>query len=257
MIKLTTLGAGTFFANINQTASSYLLEIDNKKILVDCGPGTLVRLSQVGVKPDDLDFVFITHFHTDHTSDLFPLFMNYSLENTFAPKESRKFPKFYGPEGIGEYMLGLSKLSELLSVEGWEKIPFINVKSEQSFGKFIVKAFKVKHEAFNFAARAYAYRFECGNKVITFSGDSAKCGGIEKACNNADIFVCDCSFPKNMVGNVHMNTEEIGIISQQNNVKKLVLTHFYPFFDQKVMVTQIKENFSGEIIVSKDLMEIL
>ncbi|MBD3280926.1 MBL fold metallo-hydrolase, partial [Candidatus Dojkabacteria bacterium] len=61
MIKLTTLGSGTFFVNKDVSASAFLLQVDGKNILIDCGPGTLVKLSEAGFKLEDLDYVFITH----------------------------------------------------------------------------------------------------------------------------------------------------------------------------------------------------
>lgn len=50
----------------------FLLEKDGKRILFDAGLGNakggqlLARLDSAGVKPADIDFVFLTHFHGDH-----------------------------------------------------------------------------------------------------------------------------------------------------------------------------------------------
>ena len=193
MVKLTILGTGTFFANIDQAASAFFLEADNKKVLIDCGPGTLVRLSQIGVSVFDLDAVFITHFHPDHTSDLFPLFMNFRLADIFAEEKPTRFPKFFGPAGIGNYFLKYSELTELHSVENWGKIQFEEVRTSQKIDDLKISSYGVLHKAFNFSAKAYSYRFSYKNKVVVFSGDAARCDGIEKACLGADLFICDCS----------------------------------------------------------------
>src|SRR5262245_41585211 len=37
------------------------------KMQFDAGRGTNMRLSQLGVSPDQLDAIFFTHMHTDHT----------------------------------------------------------------------------------------------------------------------------------------------------------------------------------------------
>ncbi|MBU1088671.1 ribonuclease Z [Patescibacteria group bacterium] len=255
-MKLNILGTGTFFANIDRTASAFLLELENKKILIDCGPGTLVRLSQIKIKPEDLDYVFITHFHPDHTSDLFPLFMNYCLSDLLAPGSINKFPKFFGPEGIDKFLLDYSKNSELLAYDGWTKIEVVDYYSPMNLDKFTVKPFKVVHNPFGLSARAYALRFEINSKTIVFSGDSGDCQGIRDACQNADLFICDASFPKNKTSSTHMNTHEIGDISQEGHVKKIILTHFYPQFDHVDLVAQVKEKFSGEVIKGQDLAEI-
>ena len=255
-IKLTILGTGTFFVNKNITASAYLLEIDGKKILIDCGPGTLMRLSQAGIKLEEIDYIFITHFHADHTSDLFSLFMNYRLTAFFTKENSFKCPQIIGPKGIYKFMLKLSKIFKLPCLENWGKMKFIDVKDTQKIGDITIKAFKVKHVAFGSVANSYAYRFMIGDKIISFSGDSTKCPNLEKACKNADIFVCDTSYSKGKQTLAHMDTEEIGIISQKNQVKKIILIHFYPQTDNIDLVKEVKENFSGEVIKGKDLMTI-
>lgn len=253
--KLTILGTGTFFVDKNRSASAYLLEIDNKKILIDCGSGTLIRLSQIGVKPQDIDFVFITHFHADHTSDLFPLFMNLRLTDFLGTNISLKFPQIIGPKGIYKFILNCSKNYELLSLKNWDKVKFKDIKKEQKISRGItVKAFKVNHIAFGLAANAYAYRFTYKGEVITFSGDSTKCNGIEKACKNADIFVCDASYSKGNGNLAHMDTYDIGEIAQRNKVKKVILSHLYPQTDNVDIVNEVKEKFSNEVIKARDLM---
>ena len=252
-MKLTVLGSGTFFVNKDVTASAFLLDTGKKKILIDCGPGTLVKLAQAGIKIEDLDYVFITHFHPDHTSDLFPLFMNYRLSDTFAPGSITQFPTFFGPEGIDKFFSDYSKITELLSYEGWGKIKVVEFKPVMKLDGITLKSFKVTHEVFNIMTKSYALRFEVGGKTIVFSGDAAMCEGIKDACKNADFFVCDTSYPKDKVTTSHMNTTDIGKISQTGGIKKLILDHFYPQFSKYDLVAEVKENYKGEVIKAKDL----
>jgi len=70
-MKLTFLGAvGTV------TGSKYLLEIENKKILIDCGLFQGIRelrrrnWNPLPFKPEDLDLVVLTHAHIDHSGYL-------------------------------------------------------------------------------------------------------------------------------------------------------------------------------------------
>ena len=39
-------------------------------VLIDCGNGATRRMVEAGLKPEDLDIIFITHMHSDHTVDL-------------------------------------------------------------------------------------------------------------------------------------------------------------------------------------------
>lgn len=255
-MKLTILGVGTFFVNIRRSASAYLLEADGKKILIDCGPGTLMRLSQIGVAPRDLDYIFITHFHADHTSDLFPFFMNLRLLDFYPENKLTKFPEIFGPKGIYKFLLKVSNIYQLPALKNWEKIKFIDIERSQQIGEIKVEAFKVKHNAFGVFAKGYAYRFCFRNKIISFSGDTVRCPGLEKSCKKADLFMCDASYPKGKANTAHMDTKGIGEICQKSKVKKVVLCHQYPQYDNVNLVSEVKEYFSGEVVKGKDLMEI-
>ena len=240
-MKLTFLGTGTFFVQENRTSSAYLLEASGKKILVDCGPGTLYRLAQIGFKLTDLDAVFITHFHPDHTSDLFPLFMNFRLFDLFNPGNVPKFPQFFGPESTDKFLSDYSHLCQLPSYDNWKKISITEYCPTLNLAEIVVKPFKVDHRAFGFSANAYSLRFESEGKTVVFSGDCVDCQGVRDASQNADVFVCDTSSPKNEASPAHMDTLEVGDISQASHVKKLILTHFYPQNDHLDLVSQVKE----------------
>ena len=116
-MKITILGTGSFYANKERSGAAYLLEADGKKILIDCGPGTLFRLSQIGVKPEDIDYVFISHFHADHTSDLFAFQMRFRLNEFFGTKKLEKLPIIYGPNGIKNFTKKLSHAYQLYAFE--------------------------------------------------------------------------------------------------------------------------------------------
>ncbi|MFZ2199217.1 MAG: MBL fold metallo-hydrolase [Microgenomates group bacterium] len=252
-MKLNVLGTGTFFATIDRTASAYVLEWNGKKALIDCGPGTLVRLSQMGIKPEDLNYIFITHFHPDHTSELFPLFMNYRLRDLFDPGSITNFPIIFGPPGIEKYLIEYARMAELPAYEGWGKIVVHDFESKIEIDNAEVKPYKVKHGAFGIMARAYALRFESEGKTVVFSGDTQDCEGIRQACLGADLFVCDASYPKNIKLPAHMNTVEIGEIATNSKVKKIMLTHFYPQYDKIDLVAEVKEKFAGEVEHGQDL----
>ncbi len=49
------------------------IEVNDKKILIDIGISNLSvtkKLAEIGVSSDEIDYVFITHSHTDHTNGL-------------------------------------------------------------------------------------------------------------------------------------------------------------------------------------------
>ena len=69
-MRLTVLGSGTAVPVPERFPAGDLVEHEDHKVMVDCGPGTLRRLAQAGVSPTELDAVLLTHYHTDHCADL-------------------------------------------------------------------------------------------------------------------------------------------------------------------------------------------
>ena len=66
MFTLTVLGSGS-------AGNCALLTTENCRLLVDAGLSArqiVVRLAQVGLAPEALDGVFLTHEHCDHASGL-------------------------------------------------------------------------------------------------------------------------------------------------------------------------------------------
>ena len=71
VFKITILGAGTMVPTKDRNPAGFLVEVGGEKILMDCGFGTIRRMNDLGYKLEDLDLVFVSHFHTDHFADAF------------------------------------------------------------------------------------------------------------------------------------------------------------------------------------------
>ena len=71
----------SLFASLNlpdgipASVSTFLLQIDGKNILFDAGLGafggqTMNRMAALGISPDDINLIYLTHFHVDHIAGL-------------------------------------------------------------------------------------------------------------------------------------------------------------------------------------------
>lgn len=73
-LTLQLLGSGGPDITDKRAASSYLIWIDDKsKILIDVGNSVPLRFAQAGGSIRDLDFIGISHLHSDHIVGLIPL----------------------------------------------------------------------------------------------------------------------------------------------------------------------------------------
>jgi len=253
-MKITILGSGSFLSDTKRFSPSYLLQVKEKNILVDCGSGAMLQLSRLGIEIKDLDYIFTTHFHADHIGELVPLTARYKMLLSLYNFKTTKDMKVVGPQGLKKHYKNLYTdfdHERLLEVSG---VDLIEIKNKMDFQYFKVMPFKVDH----LGLQAYAYRFEANGKIIVFSGDTVMCEGIKKASKDADIFICDCLSPDapEFAKGAHLTSLEIGKLCKESKVKKVVLSHIMPISYKRDLVSDVKKNFSGEVVIAEDLMEI-
>lgn len=68
---LQILGSGGPISDDLRASSGEIVWWKGKsRIMIDAGGGVYLRFGQAGAKLEDLDFMGITHFHTDHVNDV-------------------------------------------------------------------------------------------------------------------------------------------------------------------------------------------
>lgn len=251
-MKITVLGSGTAALRLNRNMSSYLSEIDNKKILFDSGPGTIRQLLRLKVNLLDIDHIFYTHLHNDHINDLPAIIFSNNYGNL-----RKKELNLYGPIKFKKYykilmkkILKIEKLYYSINVKNMKNntiatIPLNNKKN------LIIKSKKSKH-----TDSSVSIRIEYKNKSIVYSGDTDYSDNIINLSNNADLLILECSFPDHKKIYGHLTPSLCGKIASKAKVKRLVLTHFYPECDKVDIKKQCKKEFKGNITVAKDFLKI-
>lgn len=66
--KVTLLGTGVPFPVLDRFGAATLVEAGRERLLFDVGRGATIRLNQISVPIGSINAVFLTHFHSDHTS---------------------------------------------------------------------------------------------------------------------------------------------------------------------------------------------
>jgi ribonuclease BN (tRNA processing enzyme) len=250
-MKVTILGSGSFVTDHQRFGPCFLVQENDKNYLVDCGSGTQIRLSELGLKIKNFEAIFLTHFHPDHTSDFFSLLVQYSifLRNNSGAECGLKV---FGPKGIEEFISSSFRLFDLPQFLGATHPTGAELSPEQQFDGFTVTPFRVEH----LGVEARAYRFVLGGKVIVFSGDTTLCPGIQEAIVGADLVFIDSSLNKDEEPIPHLNTTQIGEICKTGGVKKVILCHIIGYNEKRDLVSEVKETFDGEVVLAKDLLEI-
>jgi len=122
MIQMAVLGSGS-------SGNATLVQCGNTRILVDAGLSAkqlVLRLAMLGVSPDDLDAILITHEHSDHARGIDVLLRKRSI-----PIYANIFTR------------------EALETKMKSEIPWRVFRSGQSFevGELSVQSFKIQHDA--------------------------------------------------------------------------------------------------------------
>ena len=96
---LKILGSGTCVISLKRSSPANYLRIDDKQILVDCGPGTLIQMEKAGLSYKEIDMVFLTYFHIDHVLDLNALIWAYK----WGGLKRKKDLSIIGPAGLRKF----------------------------------------------------------------------------------------------------------------------------------------------------------
>ena len=72
-LEVCVIGSGTGIPHSHRRPPALVARIGDHLVLFDCGAGTLWGLAEVGLDFRDLDWLWFSHFHPDHTGDLVPL----------------------------------------------------------------------------------------------------------------------------------------------------------------------------------------
>jgi ribonuclease BN (tRNA processing enzyme) len=245
-MKVTILGSGSLISSLDHFGPGYLIEHNGKKILVDAGQGLVIQLLKLGIKTEDIDYIFITHFHGDHTADLLPLLLWPKLAQRQGVEINKKI-KVFGQPGIKQFVNDVFAVFRHTPGDFYEVLEL-----EDSIQIEGIKIISIPVIHTNIPA--VAYRFESDNKVVVFSGDCTQCEGIKKASQSADLFIVDSSNPKEVENEIHLNTIQIGKLCEEGSVKKVILSHLTHSVFDRDLVSEVREKYSGEVIMAKDLM---
>src|SRR5437667_12172394 len=124
--RLLTLGTrGGPLPTVGRAQSSNLLIVNGALYVVDAGPGVTRRLQRAGITIRDIDNIFITHAHDDHTGGLGELLtVEYDLNRT-------KPVNIYGPLGTEILVKALVQMltvsSDIRISDGTRTVPIAKV----------------------------------------------------------------------------------------------------------------------------------
>lgn len=238
--EIKILGSVSPYSKNKDCCPGYLIELEKCKILLDCGPGITNKLNL----PNDLYNlnIFISHFHKDHYLDLYTIgYASYVYNNlnilnrrikVYIPKINKNSEEYL------DYLL-LKNLKEqyfeIVEYDKDSKICFDNVEITFMKNYHSINTYSTKINILNKANIVYTsdLGYKSKENLIEFS-------------KNVNLLLIESSFVKsdNINNEYHLHAFEAATIAKEANVRKLVLTHFWPEHNKKVYLNEAKLIFS-------------
>jgi ribonuclease BN (tRNA processing enzyme) len=273
-ITLQILGSGGPIADDGRASAGYIVWIDGEsRVMIDAGGGTFLRFGESGAKFANLDFIGLSHFHTDHSADLPALLKSGYFSDrqrslvVAGPGPSTPFPglntyldSMLGkPDGAYAYLSGyLDGTGGLARIEPFEiakgNSAAVTVYGDDD-GELQIKAQHVPHGI----VPALAFRLRIDGASIVFASDqNGDDPTFIEFAKGANILVMHMVVPEEISGagrKLHAPPSVIGKIAQEAGVGKLVLSHLMTRslknLDKNVEI--VKANYDGRVIVANDL----
>ena len=269
-ISVLVAGSGAVRAHPTRGGPCYVVTIDGKNLLFDCGRCAVHNISRFSIPVETVSAVYITHLHFDHICDL-PLLLLLSWNNG----RTERMP-VYGPKGIAGFLengLRLAYTNDIKSRQGhgkntdylgWDTTELTQEGVVVETESYTIDTLVTKHGGL----LNFNYRIRIADKIVVIMSDSEPDPRIVDFCRGANIVLIECSGTKEFFdtvpwGSWHTTPEQVGQLMRDAGAKKVVLKHLViesfmdndPNVSESMAYTIRTVYHDGEIFVGEDGMK--
>ncbi|MDJ0750658.1 MAG: MBL fold metallo-hydrolase [Woeseiaceae bacterium] len=270
-VALQVLGSGGPIADDGRASTGYIVWVDGKsRVLIDAGSGTFLRFGEARARFIDLEFIGLSHFHTDHSADFAALIKSGNFSARKRPLRvagPEGAPPFPGLEGflaalfdrktgayayLSSFLDGTNGTPMLTRREVGRGEPVVVFKGDD----LLVEALRVPHGI----VPAAAFRVKAGNTTIVFASDQN--GGdpaFAEFAAAASILVMHMVVPEEIRGvgrRLHAPPSVIGDIAAAAQPGTLVLSHLMArsLRNLDANIALVQERYDGNVVLAEDLL---
>lgn len=214
---LGTSGGRVVMARQLRSSAGVYISFKNKKIILDPGPGTLVRMaaSKPRIDVEDLDAIILTHSHIDHSND-----MNVLIDSMTGGGWRKRGVLFAPAECIsGELAVLLNYLRGFL-----EDIVVLEADREYRLGDLIFST-SARHQH---PAETYGIKFNIDGRIVSFLVDTKFFPGLIESYKGSDVMILNVvrNLPHESANVMHLNIDDVRNVISTIKPGKAILTHF-------------------------------
>ncbi len=221
-MKLTIVGCSGSGPGPKSPASSYLVEHDGFRLLVDLGNGSFGALQSL-VEPDTIDAVFLSHLHADHCLDVVP----FVIWHRYSGRSSGRRIPLYAPGGAHAR---LAAAADGQDADLTDVFDFVDVTPGRSaIGPFATETTLTAHPV-----ECHALRLTAGGRSLVYTGDTGPSERVVELARGADVLLSEAAHPPgpDLPSGLHLTGREAGEMATAAGVARLLLTHIPAWVDE-------------------------
>lgn len=258
---------------MNRFGPSTLVEAGDQKFIFDAGRGALQRLTELAVRWQDVQGVFLTHLHSDHVVGFPDLWLTGWL---IVP--GRNVPlQVWGPRGTTAMMAHLKQAFEYdvrirIQNDGASPEGAALLVKEISEGVVYEKsgvkvtAFEVDHAP---VKPAFGYRIDYAGHSVVLSGDTRVSENLVRYAQGVDVLVHEVFAPATLqragvpqgrakhIVDYHTTPEQAGQVFTRVKPGLAVYSHIcMPTATEQDLLPATRKTYGGPLQLGEDLMVI-
>jgi ribonuclease BN (tRNA processing enzyme) len=240
ILFLGTQGSDAVFQG-SGNAGGIVLMIDNYQILIDPGPGTLLKAYQYGIPLNQTNLILTSHNHLSHCNDL-----NAVIEAmTHSGLEKRGI--LIGDEatinGAGSETPYLTNKHRIYLEKSISVFPGDEVR----FDEIRIKAAKTRHSA----KQAVGFKIFTEKFVVTYTSDTSYFSELANEYDGTDILIANNVIPLGLKSDNNLTSEDTLRLISKVKPSLTILNHFgkklseeAPLYEARTMKKQVDEKCS-------------
>ncbi len=271
-MQVIILGSGSPLPSPDRAGPATLVRTSAGDLLFDAGRGVLMRAAAAMSGPGAILALFLTHLHSDHTTDL-----NDVITTRWAVSFSPNPLTVIGPVGTATLVSATEAMLEqdvgyrLAHHDDLTWRPgtgVVEVTDGPVFedGDVRVTAGPTDHGP---VRPTLGFRIEDGGASVVIAGDTVPCDGLDRLAEGADVLVHTVvrrdqiealGLPRLVdVLDYHSAVANAAATAERAGVGTLVLTHMVPAVQpgaEQEWIDQARAVFSGAVVLADDLVTV-
>lgn len=287
-LHVITTGTGAPLPDPKRVGPQAVVVAGDQILVFDTGPGSTRQLALTGLNISSVNALFLTHYHSDHISDLGEFMLqHWTFTGVTEPL------KIYGPTGVEEVVAGFVAAyrldrgyridhhgADVMPPSGFGAVAYpFDLGTDLMSSDVVYEAGDVQVIAFNVdhppVVPAVGFRVNYKGRSVMITGDTIYSDSLIHHARGADVMVSDslnhkmsqwaADASKELDNNLssvtediqesHIRPEEAALVAKEAGVPVLIITHVLPPVPDQLINPFLRDAraiYSGELRMAND-----